>query len=74
LFVTYLWGKPQPARRVECGGGKDPPEIRHRKDQPEALEWKKGFLPGSVEPILALHQRWRISAKLLSDPERLINP
>ena len=45
LFVTYPWGKPQPARRVECGGGKDPPGIRHRKDQPGALERKKWLPP-----------------------------
>jgi len=41
---------------VECGGGKAPPEIRHRKDQPGASERKKGFLPGSVEPIRILHE------------------
>jgi hypothetical protein len=31
LFMTYPWGKPQPSRRVECGGGKTPPWISHKK-------------------------------------------
>jgi hypothetical protein len=26
---------------VECGGGKTPPEVSHRKDQPGASERKK---------------------------------
>jgi hypothetical protein len=45
LFVTYLWGKPQPSRRVEWVVGKTPLEISRRKDQPGALERKKGLPP-----------------------------
>jgi hypothetical protein len=62
--VAYLWGKPQPVRRVECGGGRTPPEIRHRKDQPGASEREKVFLPPIVFPIQVFHQRQRISLEL----------
>jgi len=41
LFTDYQWGKPQLNRSVksggECGGGKTPPQISGRKDQPGSL-------------------------------------
>jgi hypothetical protein len=56
--MTYTWGKPQPSRRVECGGGKTPPWISRQKrparslGTQEKVSWHPQLTAYRVHPLL----------------------